>query len=249
VVDSASGSIAQRLDYDEFGRVALDTNPGFQPFGFAGGLYDYQTGLVHFGARDYDPGIGRWLTKDPIGFAGRDYNLYRYAYGDPINLIDVDGMNAGFLATGWGIALGEPTPIGEVVMGVATTGILLWGLWQAIDSDDDADKIKQSPPPEVAEPMENVDLPVSEPRGLDCPEAPFPGFDPTRPPGPDYEWKGSDQPGKGPGSWHNPKTGDSLNPDLDHPPPPGPHWDWKHKGEGGKPGYRISPDGTITPKG
>jgi hypothetical protein len=29
----------QELRYDAFGRVVLDTNPGFQPFGFAGGLY------------------------------------------------------------------------------------------------------------------------------------------------------------------------------------------------------------------
>ena len=38
------GAIAQRLDYDEFGNVLADTNPGFQPFGFAGGLYDRDTG-------------------------------------------------------------------------------------------------------------------------------------------------------------------------------------------------------------
>jgi hypothetical protein len=36
VVNVADGSIAQRIDYDEFGRVTLDTNPGFQPFDFAG---------------------------------------------------------------------------------------------------------------------------------------------------------------------------------------------------------------------
>ena len=44
----------QRLDYDPYGVVLTDTNPGFQPFGFAGGLYDPDTGLVRFGARDYD---------------------------------------------------------------------------------------------------------------------------------------------------------------------------------------------------
>jgi hypothetical protein len=49
VVDSATGVIAQRIDYDEFGNVVLDTNPGFQPFGFAGGLYDPETTLVRFG--------------------------------------------------------------------------------------------------------------------------------------------------------------------------------------------------------
>lgn len=37
VVDASNGSVAQRIDYDEFGRVANDTSPGFQPFGFAGG--------------------------------------------------------------------------------------------------------------------------------------------------------------------------------------------------------------------
>lgn len=32
--------VAQRMEYDEFGLITQDTNPGFQPFGFAGGLYD-----------------------------------------------------------------------------------------------------------------------------------------------------------------------------------------------------------------
>ena len=56
VVDVGSGSIAHRMGYDESGNVLVDTNPGFQPFGFAGGLYDADTRLVRFGARDYD----RW---------------------------------------------------------------------------------------------------------------------------------------------------------------------------------------------
>ena len=60
------------MDHDEFGRVTLDTAPGFQPFGFAGGLYDRDTALVHFGAREYDPETGRWTTKDPIRFAAGD---------------------------------------------------------------------------------------------------------------------------------------------------------------------------------
>jgi uncharacterized protein RhaS with RHS repeats len=52
VVDTSTGAVAQRIDYDEFGRVLLDTNPGFQPFGFAGGVDDRDAGLVRFGARD-----------------------------------------------------------------------------------------------------------------------------------------------------------------------------------------------------
>ncbi|MCM2351926.1 MAG: RHS repeat-associated core domain-containing protein, partial [Bacteriovoracaceae bacterium] len=84
-------SVAQRMDYNEWGKVTLDTNPSYQAFGFAGGLYDQDTKLVKFGARDYDASIGRWLSKDPILFAGGDTNLYGYVLQDPINYIDRTG--------------------------------------------------------------------------------------------------------------------------------------------------------------
>jgi len=61
------------------------------PFGFAGGLYDRDTALVHFGAREYDPRDGRWTSKDPILFAAGDSNLYGYVLSDPVNLIDPTG--------------------------------------------------------------------------------------------------------------------------------------------------------------
>ncbi|MFZ5698006.1 MAG: RHS repeat-associated core domain-containing protein, partial [Pseudomonadota bacterium] len=92
VVNTTDGSIAQRMDYDSYGNVTNDTNPGFQPFGFAGGLYDRDTKLVRFGARDYDAETGRWTTRDPIGFAGGDFNLFAYAANDPINFIDSNGL-------------------------------------------------------------------------------------------------------------------------------------------------------------
>jgi RHS repeat-associated protein len=92
VVNASDASIAQRIDYDEFGQITQDTNPGFQPFGFAGGLYDPDTGLVRFGARDYDPEVGRWTAKDPIRFGGGDgVNLYAYALNDPVNFLDQRG--------------------------------------------------------------------------------------------------------------------------------------------------------------
>ena len=69
----------QSLEYDAFGRVLNEMGSGFQPFGFTGGLYDADTKLVRFGARDYDPGMGRWTNKDPIGFAGGDTNIYAQA--------------------------------------------------------------------------------------------------------------------------------------------------------------------------
>jgi RHS repeat-associated protein len=74
-----------------WGNVTNDTSPGFQPFGFAGGLYDADTGLVRFGARDYDASVGRWVRKDPIFFGGGQANLYVYTGNDPVNHVDPTG--------------------------------------------------------------------------------------------------------------------------------------------------------------
>jgi len=57
-----------------------------------GGIYDPDTGLVRFGARDYDPEVGRWTSKDPLLFNGGDSNLYAYVGNDPINFIDPKGL-------------------------------------------------------------------------------------------------------------------------------------------------------------
>lgn len=57
-------------------------------------MYDPETGLVRFGARDYDAYAGRWTIKDPIGFEGGDVNLYRYVNSDPVNYVDPEGKLA-----------------------------------------------------------------------------------------------------------------------------------------------------------
>jgi RHS repeat-associated protein len=109
VVNTSTGDIVQKMEYDEFGRVLSDSNQGFQPFGYAGGIYDKDTGLVRFGARDYDPETGRWTCKDPIGFGGGDSNLYGYVFNEPINLIDSEGELAWVAA---GAVIGAATNMG-----------------------------------------------------------------------------------------------------------------------------------------
>lgn len=101
VVRVSDGNVMQRMEYDEFGRVLEDTNPGFQPFGFAGGLYDRETGLVRFGARDYDGVTGRWLVKDPIKFEGESANVYTYSNSDSINFIDFNGLRSSWWSNFW----------------------------------------------------------------------------------------------------------------------------------------------------
>lgn len=103
VVNVANGAVVQQIDYDPWGKPTFTppSSSTFQPFGFAGGLYDPDTGLVRFGARDYDPAVGRWTAKDPVGLAG-GLNVYAYVENDPVNKIDPTGEVA-WWAVGAGI--------------------------------------------------------------------------------------------------------------------------------------------------
>ena|GEM_PF-4430109 len=72
------------------------------------------TAVRSFGARDYDPAIGRWTTKDPIGFDGGDTNLYAYVGGNPMSYIDPEGTF--LLPVAIGIFIGATltaTPVDE----------------------------------------------------------------------------------------------------------------------------------------
>jgi RHS repeat-associated protein len=110
VVRLYDGVVVQRMEYDAWGAVLERGGDGSFapiPFGFAGGLYDddtgfmsatgrvlvagRETGLVRFGARDYDAVTGRWMAKEPLGFGGGEVGLYTYVGNDPVNLIDVNG--------------------------------------------------------------------------------------------------------------------------------------------------------------
>jgi RHS repeat-associated protein len=96
LVVNGAGSVVKSIQYDSFGNILEETNPAFAiPLGFAGGLHDRDTSLVRFGYRDYDPDVGRWTAKDPIGFAGGDTDLYSYVLNDPLNEFDPYGLQTG----------------------------------------------------------------------------------------------------------------------------------------------------------
>lgn len=56
----------------------------------------------------------------------------------------------------------------------------------------------------------------------DLPDIKYPGDDPNISHGDSWKWRDP----KDKGAWHNPKTGETLHPDLDHPTPEGPLWDY-----------------------
>jgi RHS repeat-associated protein len=86
------GRIATAYAYDPYGAVTSAVGDDGQPFTFVGqhGVERDTEALYLMGARHYHAGIGRFLQKDPIGFAAGT-NLYAYASGDPVGRIDPAG--------------------------------------------------------------------------------------------------------------------------------------------------------------
>jgi len=87
-----SEATVEGYNYDTFGNVERFGNAVQNTYGFTGREYDLETGLYYYRVRYYDPETGRFISKDPIGFAGGDVNLYNYVLGDPINWGDPTGL-------------------------------------------------------------------------------------------------------------------------------------------------------------
>jgi RHS repeat-associated protein len=119
--------VPYRVDYSAFGKptwtAAVTEALDWIPFGFAGGIYDKNTGLLRFGARDYDPIVGRWVSKDPSRFGG-GINLYVYSWNDPVNFRDPTGRQP----TGAGGASGTGDGGSEGTGGVPWTPETPWPL-------------------------------------------------------------------------------------------------------------------------
>ncbi|MGH9122402.1 MAG: RHS repeat-associated core domain-containing protein, partial [Acidimicrobiales bacterium] len=90
-----SGTARAKYSYTPYGSqtaTALNGALPSNPYGFDGGYLD-ATGLVHFGARYYDPMTGQWTQLDPLGFdAG-----YVFVGDDPIDLADPSGTSGGLM--------------------------------------------------------------------------------------------------------------------------------------------------------
>jgi RHS repeat-associated protein len=86
-----NGAIRARYDYDPFGRMTKISGDLDADFGFAGDLYHQATNLNLTLFRAYDPNLGRWLNRDPLGERG-GLNLYGYAGNNPICFVDPFGL-------------------------------------------------------------------------------------------------------------------------------------------------------------
>jgi RHS repeat-associated protein len=84
---------ATRLEYDAFGRLISKSGNVDSRFKFTGKMTDDVTGLQWNINRWYDSSVGRWISEDPIGFSGRDVNLFRYVNNNTISNTDPLGLS------------------------------------------------------------------------------------------------------------------------------------------------------------
>jgi len=97
---TALGLKVKTYSYDAFGRITESgIGGGDNSYTYTAREYDTETGLYYYRARYYDPKAGRFITKDPISFAGGDVNLYAYVGNNPVNWVDPSGMLWGSVFT------------------------------------------------------------------------------------------------------------------------------------------------------
>ncbi len=103
-LSAPNGATADTYQYLPFGQPSATTGTDSTPFRFAGQFgitTDPATGLTQNGARDYDPGSGRFISQDSVLLSAP--NPYEYAGNDPLDNVDITGHGpvSDFLADAW----------------------------------------------------------------------------------------------------------------------------------------------------
>ncbi|MBZ5634890.1 MAG: DUF6531 domain-containing protein [Acidobacteriia bacterium] len=122
----SSGTVQTQYTYEPFGNTTSTGATSANSSQFTGREND-GTGLYYYRARYYNPTLGRFISEDPIGFAG-GVNVYAYALNSPVGLSDPSGLYTfqfgGTVNFNWGIIAGTGS-FGYVIDGTGTIGVYL----------------------------------------------------------------------------------------------------------------------------
>jgi RHS repeat-associated protein len=117
----SNGTAVAAYEYDPFGQplraegatapesLGSTDLPGDNPFRYSNKYWDRETGLYDYGLRFYDPSLGRFINRDPIGESGGN-NLYAFAGNNPVNRWDYLGLDDRARRFGPEIEFWGPTP-------------------------------------------------------------------------------------------------------------------------------------------
>ncbi|MBD3161969.1 MAG: hypothetical protein GF328_07680, partial [Candidatus Latescibacteria bacterium] len=94
-------TIVEHYEYMPYGEVTIKDGQGtdlngtsaiLNPFMFTARRYDEETGLYHYRHRAYDPVVGRFLQRDPLGYVDGPC-LHEYASSSPLAATDPRGLS------------------------------------------------------------------------------------------------------------------------------------------------------------
>ena len=96
IISDATGKPVQHIEYTAFGESFADwrVEDWNTPYRFTGKEQDAETGLYYYGARYYDPRIGRFLSVDPLAEKYGAWSPYNYVFDNPLKFTDPTGMEA-----------------------------------------------------------------------------------------------------------------------------------------------------------
>ncbi|MDT8385411.1 MAG: RHS repeat-associated core domain-containing protein [Gammaproteobacteria bacterium] len=91
------GNLMWREAYEPYGVRLRKESTSSNTTWYTGKQEDAGAGLSYFGARWYDPELGRFMGIDPVGFKEsslQTFNRYAYANNNPYKFVDPDGRDA-----------------------------------------------------------------------------------------------------------------------------------------------------------
>ncbi len=127
LANAANGTASAHCEYDPFGQIMRSTGPVAKenPFRFSTKRTDNTTDFVLYEYRPYDPGAGRWLSRDPSGEVDGG-NSYRFVRNDTVSIYDVYGLWGDsvhqHLTTIWALENGYPE-VAALAIGAADRAV------------------------------------------------------------------------------------------------------------------------------
>jgi len=153
-VADSNGTVQTEYNYEAFGRTTVTGAANTSSYQYTGREND-GTGLYYYRARYYHPGLQRFISEDPIEFAGGDVNYYAYVGGNPVNYIDSTGGFAVAAVVALPYVIPPLVALGKAAAFVGTAAMAGYAASKALgkdkanekdkceDGDDDCDKLHQ----------------------------------------------------------------------------------------------------------